>query len=107
MVVVEKNTSWVIVHVFPATVIVPERAAPLFAATSYCTVALPLPLKAEVIVIQLSDFAAVQGQALPEAVMLMAPLPPAAAKFFCSGAIVKLHGVTVMATAAVRQPPLL
>jgi hypothetical protein len=53
------------VNVCPAMVIVPDRAAPGFAATLYCTAPLPEPVAPDVIVIHDALLVAVQPQ--PEA----------------------------------------
>ncbi len=63
--------------VCPATVIVPVRGGPVWAATENCTVPLPLPLAPAVMVIQASLLAAVHAH--PVAVVtLTEPDPPPA-----------------------------
>lgn len=61
--------------VFPATVIVPVRWLPEFAATVNAMVPLPEPETGLVSVIQLSAVDAVQAHPVP-AVIVMDPLPP-------------------------------
>jgi hypothetical protein len=70
--------SWITVKVFPAMVMVPLWAVPVFSATEYSTVPLPVPLDPEVMVIQDALFVAVQEQALSEAVTFTLPVPPEA-----------------------------
>lgn len=82
LVEVEDNTyvqpdACVTVKVCPAAIIVPVRAASLFAATEKFTVPLPLPLPPEVIVIHESLLAAVHEQPVPE-MMLKLPAAPLA-----------------------------
>lgn len=80
------GASCVTVNVFPATVSVPLRLAPVFAATVKLTVPLPLPLLPALIVIQLSLLVAVHVQ--PAVVVIFElPLPPAAVKVCVVGAI--------------------
>jgi hypothetical protein len=67
-----------IVYVTPPMMMVPVRAAPVFAAVWNVTVPLLLPDAEPVMVIQFAVVVAVQEQP-PGAVMLMDPLPPAAA----------------------------
>jgi hypothetical protein len=67
----------VTVNVWPATVMVPLLALPLFGNTEYPTVPLPLALLPEVREIQLALPDAVHAQLLCE-VMEMLPAPPAA-----------------------------
>jgi hypothetical protein len=71
----EVAPSWLIVNVWPATVIVPVRGDVLvFAATAYVAVPLPVPLP-DVIVTQGRVLVAVQGQLLADAVTVMLPVP--------------------------------
>lgn len=62
----------------PAIVIVPERAAPLFAATENATVPLPLPDPPPVSEIQSAPEEAVQLQPAPAVTATLPELPPAA-----------------------------
>ena len=66
------------VNVCPPTVIVPDRAAPVFAATLKPIVALPLPDAGPVSEIQFAPDDAVHAQA-PLVVSAKLPVPPAAA----------------------------
>ena len=78
-------------NVWPATVSVPLRAAPLlFAAAVNATVPLPLPDFAFVSVIQASFAVAVHAQPAP-AVTATLPLPPAASTAWLFGAIEYVH----------------
>jgi hypothetical protein len=66
------------VNIRPAIVTVPERPpAPLFAATLYDTVPLPLPVALDVIVIHDAPVVAVQAHSAWPA-MVMVPLVPLA-----------------------------
>ena len=66
--------------VWPATLMLPVRAAPvLFAATVNATEPFPLPLAPDVTVIQASLRLAVQLQLVPVADTVILPDPPAAA----------------------------
>ena len=60
----------------PPTLIVPVRAAPVFAAAVYEIVPLPLPDAVPLIVIHESLLAAFQGQPLSEAVRVKKKIPP-------------------------------
>ena len=73
-------------NVWPATVSVPLRAAPLFAAAVNATVPLPLPEAPFVSMIQASFAVAVHAQPAP-AVTPTLPLPPAASTAWLAGAI--------------------
>ncbi len=68
----------VTVNVWPATVMVPVRAPPVFAATVNATDPFPLPLAPDVTVIHASLRLAVQAQPVP-VVTVTLPDPPAAA----------------------------
>jgi len=74
------------VNVCPATISVPLRAAPLFAAALNVIDPLPPPDAALVIVNQFALFDAVQPQPLP-AVTFTVPVPPPAGTFWLAGAI--------------------
>lgn len=65
------------VNVFPAAVIVPVRAAPVFAATLNATVPLPVPDAPLEIVIHPAFDAAVHAHVAAEAVTAKDPDPPA------------------------------
>jgi hypothetical protein len=69
--------SCVIVNVCPAAVIVPDRAAAVFAAALNCTVPLPVPLAPDVIVIH-GAFAAAVHEQEPLPTTLNEPPPPPA-----------------------------
>jgi hypothetical protein len=73
----EQPLACVTVKVFPATVSVPVRCGPVFAATENWVVPLPLPLPAAVIVIHESLLVAVQAQPVT-VVTLIEPDPPLA-----------------------------
>jgi hypothetical protein len=80
------------VNVWLAIVIVPLRAAPVFAATVKPTDPLPVPLAPEVTVIQDALLTAFQVQVPREVVTAIAvPAPPAAAIDSLFGAIVYVH----------------
>ena len=79
--------AWLNVTVFPATVSVPVRAAPVFAATRKLTPPIPEPLPPLVIVIQLTLLTAVHGQLVPLDTESPLVVP-------CDGTV-KLVGVTV------------
>jgi hypothetical protein len=100
--------AWVIVIVWPPTVIVPARTlAVVFADTEYDTVPLPVPLAPAVIVIQLSLLVEVHAQPVV-AVTLRLPLPALALRFGLVGATVMLHvplWVTVTAWPAIVSVP--
>jgi len=74
------------VNVWPATLRVPERAAPVLAATLKVTGPFPLPLEPEVTVTHAALLPAVQAQPLP-ADTEMVPVPPAAATVAFDGPI--------------------
>jgi hypothetical protein len=76
------------VNVLPAIVTVPVRAGPLFAATEYETVPLPVPLAPAVTVIHAALLAAVQGHVPAEAVTLTVPVDAVAAGLTEVGEIV-------------------
>ena len=57
----EVSPAWLMATVRPPAVIEPDLDAPLFAATEYVTVPLPLPDEPEVIVIHDADAVAVQA----------------------------------------------
>ena len=57
--------DWLKVTVFPATVNVPVRSGPVFAATTKFTPPMPDPLAPLVIVIQLTLLTAVHAQLVP------------------------------------------
>ena len=69
----EEGLSWLIVNVFPLMVSVPERAAPVLAATVKLTVPLPVPEAGPTMVIQLAVVETVQ---LPAPVEVTPTVPP-------------------------------
>jgi hypothetical protein len=81
----------VIVNVRPATVSVPDRSAPLFAATVNVTVESPLPF-AVLSVIHGALLAAVHAQLACAASIRSVPLPPEAPKFCDEEVTVNVHG---------------
>lgn len=80
------NASCVTVKVWPSTVIVPDRDAPLFAATEKLTVPLPLPDPPPVTVSQFACGDAVHVQPF-RVVTLKLPVPPAADAVWVDGEI--------------------
>ena len=73
------SPAWVTVNVWPATVSMPFRAAPVgFPATVNAAVPDPLPLAPDVIVIQDAVLAAVQAQPSIVVTAIGVPGPPAA-----------------------------
>jgi hypothetical protein len=80
------------VNVWPAIVSVPDRAAPMFAATLNATVPLPGAGGPDVIAIQPAFDAAVHGQLAALAVTATEPVPPTSESDCAVGAIVKVHG---------------
>src|SRR5687768_11580209 len=89
----------------PATVIVPRRGSvPLFGATANVVAPSPLPLKPSVMVIQPSFVEAVQAQVGAE-MMVIAPLPPFAAKENATGETLQVQGATVTSAAALSISP--
>jgi len=109
----------VTVNARPAMVMVPERAAPVFAGTLYATVPLPVPLVPDVIVIHESMLDAIQVHVDP-ALTVTEPVPPAAdadalvasIEYVHAGAGVAAACVTVCVCPAivsvpVRVPPVL
>jgi hypothetical protein len=84
---VELPPDWLKVTVFPATVNVPVRAAPVFAATTKLTPPMPEPLAPLVIVIHVTLLTAVQEQ--------LVPLDTESALVVPLVGTVKLVGVTV------------
>jgi hypothetical protein len=82
----------VTVKVCPATVSVPVRAAPVFAATVKATLPLPLPDAAPVMLIQDALLAADQPQPPVAVTATAAPAPPAAEMDWLVGLIVMAHG---------------
>lgn len=66
------------VNVWPATVIVPVRAAPVFAATLKVTLPLPLPVAPAVIAIHEALLVAVHPQPLPAVTATVLPVAPVA-----------------------------
>ena len=69
------DSAWLMVNVCPATVSVPDRGAPVWAAAEKDTVPLPLPREPPVMEIQSALLAAVHAHALP-AVTPTLPVPP-------------------------------
>ena len=67
----------VTVNVWPAMVRLPERAAPVLAATLYVTDPSPLPLAPEVTVTHAAPLLAVQAQPVPADTAIV-PVPPKA-----------------------------
>lgn len=79
-------------NVWLAIVIVPLRAAPVFAATVKPTDPLPVPLAPDVTVIHDALLTAFQVQVLTDVVTAIGvPAPPAAATDSLFGAIVNVH----------------
>jgi hypothetical protein len=73
---VQDAAPWLIVNVWPPTVMVPVRGVVFgFAATLYVTVPMPDPLAPAVIVIQAALADAVHEQLVP-VVTLKEPVPP-------------------------------
>ena len=72
--------------VWPATVIVPVRCGPVFAATENWTAPLPLPLAPLEMVIHAALLVAAHAQPVV-VVTLMLPVPPEAAKLWLVGLI--------------------
>ena len=82
------GAAWLTVNVWPAIVIVPLRAAPVFAAAVKPTDPLPVPLAPEVTVIHDALLTPVHVQLAVEGVTAIAvPVPPAAAIDSLLGAI--------------------
>jgi hypothetical protein len=90
----------VTVNVWPAMVMVPERAAPVFAATLYATVPLPVLLVPDVIVIHEALLDAVQAHVDP-ALTATEPVPPAADAGAVGEAIEYVHVGAGVAAACV------
>lgn len=87
-----------IVKASPPIVTVAERPdVPVFAATAYATVPLPLPVAPEVIVTQALGVVALHAQP-PGAVTVIVPLPPVAATACEVGVIVVSHDMAVCVT---------
>jgi hypothetical protein len=84
------GAAWLTVKVWPAIVIVPDRAGPLFAATENATLPLPEPPGADVTLIHGAFDTAVHVQPSP-AVTVTVPLPPASATDWLAGAIANVH----------------
>ena len=82
--------AWLTVNVWPAIAIVPERAAPVFAAALKPTLPPPVPLAPDVTVTHPSLLAAVQEQALPVATVAL-PVPPATETDWLVGVSVYPH----------------
>jgi hypothetical protein len=111
--------AWLTVNVCPAMVRVPERAAPLFAATLNPTEPSPLPLAPDVTLIHVALLVAVHVQPLAPETFTGLPAPAVAATDSLVGAIVNAHPdddapawLIVTASPAtvsvpVRAPPLL
>jgi len=112
--VMAHGAPWFTVNVWPPTVIVPVRAAPVFAATLYAMVALPVPVAALVMVIHGTPAAAVHGHVEP-VVSANDPVEAPAAAVTVDGAIVKVQAgggggiapdcVTPRATPAIVAAP--
>ena len=77
---------WVMEKVLPATVKAAVLAAPVFAATEYFTVPLPVPVEPDEIVAQETPVDALQEQPLV-AVTEIVPVPPVLAKDALEGEI--------------------
>ena len=87
--VVAAAAAWVTVNVRPAMVIVPVRAAPVFAATVKLTDPGPVPVAPAVIVIHDGALLmAVHAHVPPAVTVIAVPAPPAAAIDSLVGAIV-------------------
>jgi hypothetical protein len=81
------GAAWVTVNVWPAMVIVPVRAAPVFAATVKLTDPGPVPAAPAVIVIHDALLTAVHAQVPPAVTAIAVPAPPAASIDSLVGAI--------------------
>ena len=92
----------VIVAVCPATVIVPDRLAPVFAATDSATLPLPVPLAPAVIEIHVAFVVAVHAQPDPAVTVSGVAVPPDAAIDCAPGATANVQpgggGVVPVAT---------
>lgn len=81
------------VNVCPPIVIVPVRAAPVFAAAVNATVPLPVPDDDPLLTVNHGAFAtAVHAHVGADAVTATDPEPPVSATFCDAGAIVNVHG---------------
>ena len=86
------GAAWVTVKVWPPIASVPERAAPVLAATVKLMVSL-LVLEASPVTVNHPSFAlAVHVQVPADAVTATDPEPPASPMFWPVGAIVIVHG---------------
>ena len=85
----EQPLPWLMVTVRPATVTVPERAPPVFAATVSCTDPSPLPLAADTLIHAAFDVAVHRQPPLVFTVTLT--VPPPLATVCCVGATEKVH----------------
>jgi hypothetical protein len=84
--------AWVIVTDWPATVMTPSRGmVDVLGATVYDTVPFPLPLVADVMVIQETLLEAVHAHAAAFAVTAMLPVPPACVGVVPVGVMEKLQ----------------
>jgi hypothetical protein len=83
--------AWLTTSIWPPAEITPERLPPAFAATEYCRVAVPVPLAAEVIVIQLESLAASHVQS-DVVVSVAVWLPPPAGTDCAVGESANEHG---------------
>jgi hypothetical protein len=91
IVYVHAAAAWFTVNGCPAIVIVPDRAASIFALALNATVPLPLPVAPDVTASHGALAAAVHAQLLPVAATVTLPLPPASGIDALGGAIEKLH----------------
>ena len=80
------------VNVLPAAVIVPVRAAPVFAATVNATLPFPAPEAPPVTVIHDAFDAAVHEHVVADAVTAKDPDPPVSPMLWSVGAIENVHG---------------
>lgn len=84
--------AWETLKVFPATEMVPLRAAPAFAATENDTLPLPDPELPFVTVIHDAFDAAVHAHVVVDAVTAIDPVPPPSETDWSDGAIDNVHG---------------
>ena len=93
------------VNVFPAAVIVPVLAPPVFAATENATVPLPVPEPPLVIVIHDAFAPAVHAHVPVEAPTAMDPVPPDSVNVWLAGEIVNVQGAGAAACDTVNVLP--
>jgi hypothetical protein len=86
------GAAWVTVNVWPATAIVPLRAAPEFAVTLNVVVPEPVRELPSATAIQSAAETAVQAQVVADAVTVIDPEPPVLATLCVVGEMVNVHG---------------